>query len=209
MDNTKIGKLIYTLRKEKGLTQRRLAECMNISDKTVSKWERGLGCPDVSLLSELSNLFHVDLSEMLRGQLTTNDILGGSMKRIRFYVCPKCGNVLTALTDTSISCCGNVLTALTDTSISCCGKKLQPQEWKKAEGPDKLAVEKIENDYYISTGHEMTREHYISFVALLSGDTIMLRKQYPEWDLQVRIPVFAHGRLVWYCTRHGLFCQDV
>ena len=170
MDNAKIGRLIYALRKEKGMTEWQLAECMNISDKTVSKWERGLGCPDVSLLSELSNLFHVDLSEMLRGQLTTNDILGGSMKRIRFYVCPSCGNVLTALTDTSISCCGNVLTALTDTSISCCGKKLQPQEWKKAEGPDKLAVEKIENDYYISTGHEMTREHYISFVALLSGD---------------------------------------
>lgn len=55
----------------------------------------------------------------------------------------------------------------------------------------------------------MTREHYISFVALISDDTIMLRKQYPEWDLQVRIPVFAHGRLVWYCTRHGLFYQDV
>ena len=84
MDNAKIGRLIYALRKEKGMTQRQLAECMNISDKTVSKWERGLGCPDVSLLSELSNLFHVDLSEMLRGQLTTNDILGGSMKRIRF-----------------------------------------------------------------------------------------------------------------------------
>ena len=194
MDNTKIGRLIYALRKEKGMTQRQLAECMNISDKTVSKWERGLGCPDVSLLSELSNRFHVDLSELLRGQLTVNDILGGSMKRIRFYVCPSCGNVLTALTDTS---------------ISCCGKKLQPLEWKKAESADKLAVEKIENDYYVSTGHEMTREHYISFVALLSDDTIMLRKQYPEWDLQVRIPVFAHGRLVWYCTRHGLFYQEV
>ena len=166
MDNAKIGRLIYALRKEKGMTQRQLAECMNISDKTVSKWERGLGCPDVSLLSELSNLFHVDLSEMLRGQLTTNDILGGSMKRIRFYVCPSCGNVLTALTDTS---------------ISCCGKKLQPQEWKKAESPDELAVEKIENDYYISTGHEMTREHYITFVGLMTSDTVMLKKQYPEW----------------------------
>lgn len=131
MDNTKIGKLICTLRKEKGMTQRQLAECMNISDKTVSKWERGLGCPDVSLLSELSNLFHVDLSELLRGQLTANDILGGSMKRIRFYVCPSCGNVLTALTGTS---------------ISCCGKKLQPLEWRKAESADKLAVERIEND---------------------------------------------------------------
>ena len=41
MDNAKIGRLIYALRKEKGMTQRQLAECMNISDKTVSKWERG------------------------------------------------------------------------------------------------------------------------------------------------------------------------
>lgn len=41
MDNTKIGRLIYTLRKEKGMTQLQLAERMNISDKTVSKWERG------------------------------------------------------------------------------------------------------------------------------------------------------------------------
>lgn len=194
MDNTKIGKLIYALRKEKGMTQLQLAECMNISDKTVSKWERGLGCPDVSLLSQLSNIFNVDLSEMLSGQLTTNNILGGSMKRIKIYVCPNCGNVLTALTDTS---------------ICCCGKKLLPLKFKKAEITDKLAVERIENDYYISTNHEMTREHYISFVALISDDTIMMRKQYPEWNLQVRIPIFAHGRLVWYCTQHGLFYQDI
>ena len=194
MDNEKIGRLIYLLRKEKGLTQLQLAERMHISDKTVSKWERGLGCPDVSLLSELSNLFNVDLSEMLRGQLTTNAILGGNMKRIKIYLCPNCGNILTALTDTS---------------ISCCGKKLLPLEPKKAEEAEKLSVERIENDFYISSDHEMTREHYISFVALISNDTVLMRKQYPEWDLQVRIPFFAHGRLVWYCTRHGLFYQDI
>lgn len=194
MDNTKIGKLLYKLRKEKDMTQQQLAECMNISDKTVSKWERGLGCPDVSLLSELSNIFNVDLSEMLSGQLIKNDILGGSVKRIKIYVCPNCGNVIMALTDTS---------------MSCCGKRLHPLELKKAEITDKLAVERIENDYYISTDHEMTREHYISFVALISDDTVMMVKQYPEWNLQVRIPLFAHGRLVWYCTQHGLFYQDI
>lgn len=194
MDNTKIGKLIYALRNEKGMTQLQLAELMNISDKTVSKWERGLGCPDVSLLLELSNIFNVDLSEMLSGQIAVNDVHGGNMKRIKVYVCPNCGNVITALTDTS---------------ISCCGKKLLPLELKKAEITDRLTVEIIENDYYISTDHEMTGEHYISFVALMSDDTVMMRKQYPEWDMQVRIPCFAHGRLMWYCTQHGLFYQDI
>lgn len=194
MDNIKIGRLIYKLRIEKGLTQLQLAERMNISDKTVSKWERGLGCPDVSLLPELSDIFNVDLSEMLSGKLIENDIQGGNMKRIKFYVCPNCGNVLTALSDTS---------------ISCCGKKLMPLELKKAEDNDKLSVEIIENDYFISADHEMTREHYISFVAFISADTLIMRKQYPEWNLQVRIPRISHGRLVWYCTQHGLFYQSI
>ena len=189
-----VGENITELRKEKGMTQLQLAERLHISDKTVSKWERGLGCPEVSLLSELSNIFHVDLSEMLQGQLSTNRILGGNMKRSKIYVCQNCGNLITALTDTS---------------ISCCGKRLLPLELKKAEDAEKLSVERIEHDYFISTDHEMTKEHYISFVALITGDTVMMRKQYPEWNLQVRIPMFARGRLVWHCTQHGLFYQDI
>ena len=54
MDSQKIGKLIKTLRKEKQLTQMQLAEHMNISDKTISKWERGLGCPDISFFPKLT-----------------------------------------------------------------------------------------------------------------------------------------------------------
>lgn len=56
MDCRKVGKLIFSLREEKNMTQKEVAEAMNISDKTISKWERGLGCPDVSLLSELSRV---------------------------------------------------------------------------------------------------------------------------------------------------------
>lgn len=194
MDNVKIGNLICRLRKENHMTQLQLAERMHISDKAVSKWERGNGCPDVSLLPELSRIFGVDLEKLLSGELNANDILGGNMKKMKFYICPDCGNVITAMTDTT---------------ISCCGKKLQAIEPKKAEGEEKLSVEVIENDYYISSEHEMVRDHYISFVALLTSDTMMLRKQYPEWGLQVRIPVFAHGRLLWYCSKHGLFYQEI
>ena len=50
MDCKKIGSLIYELRKDKNMTQKQIADLMNISDKTISKWERGLGCPDISLL---------------------------------------------------------------------------------------------------------------------------------------------------------------
>ncbi|MDD7148101.1 MAG: helix-turn-helix domain-containing protein [Lachnospiraceae bacterium] len=194
MDNVKIGNLICRLRKENHMTQLQLAERMHISDKAVSKWERGNGCPDVSLLPELSRIFGVDLEKLLSGELNANDILGGNMKKMKFYICPDCGNVIIAMADTT---------------ISCCGKKLQAIQPKKAEGEEKLSVEVIENDYYISSEHEMVRDHYISFVALLTSDTMMLRKQYPEWGLQVRIPVFAHGRLLWYCSKHGLFYQEI
>ena len=47
MDNRKVGDLIYNLRKKKRFTQKQLADQMNISDRTVSKWERGYGCPDI------------------------------------------------------------------------------------------------------------------------------------------------------------------
>lgn len=194
MDNAKIGKLIYKLRKESQMTQLQLAERLNVSDKAVSKWERRLGCPDVSLLADLSQIFSVDLEKLLSGELNVNDALGGNMKKIKFYVCPECRNLITAMNHTTISCCGKKLTAL---------------EPKKAMGDERLSVEIIENDYYITSEHEMSREHYISFVALLTGDSMILRKQYPEWNLQVRIPVIAHGRLLWYCSQHGLLYQEI
>lgn len=194
MDNVKIGRLIYRLRKENHLTQLQLANKMNISDKAISKWERGFGCPDISFLPDLSKIFDVDLEKLLSGELDANEMLGGNMKKMNFYICPTCENMITSMADASISCCGKKL------------KAMQPQ---KAGENEKLSVEIIENDFFITSEHQMTREHHIVFVALLTGDSIMLRKQYPEWGLQVRIPVFAHGKLLWYCTKHGLFYQEV
>ena len=55
MDQTKIGALIRALRLELGLTQKQLAERIFVSDKAVSKWERGHGCPDASLISQLAS----------------------------------------------------------------------------------------------------------------------------------------------------------
>lgn len=193
MDQIKIGRLIRGLRKEKQLTQRQLAEQMHISDKTVSKWERGLGCPDVSLLPALSELLRVDLETLLSGAPERNEASRGDMKKLRFYLCPTCGDLITATANAAISCCGKKLSAL-------CPRKAEE---------DALSVELSDHDFFITSEHPMEREHYIAFVTLLTGDSILLCRQYPEWDLQVRIPVFAHGTLLWYCTKHGLFYREI
>ena len=73
MNCSKVGKLILTLRQEKGMTQKALADEMNISDRTISKWERGIGCPDVSLLRELSAILEVNIEKILVGDLEPND----------------------------------------------------------------------------------------------------------------------------------------
>ena len=68
MNENKIGKFITELRKEKNMTQKELAEKLYVTDKAVSKWERGLSLPDISLLEKLSEELEVDVSELLRGK---------------------------------------------------------------------------------------------------------------------------------------------
>lgn len=192
MDAEKIGRLICQLRKEKGLTQQQLAEILNVSDKAVSKWERGCGSPDISSMPTISNFFGISLDSLLSGELDINEETGGNMKKLKFYICPVCQNVITADKELSISCCGKLISA---------------KELKKAEEIDKLTVEKIENDYYITSEHEMTKEHYITFVAFLNGDTLIMKKLFPEWNLQVRIQNIGHGILLWNCNQSGIHYQ--
>lgn len=68
MDNNKIGNFIATLRKEKGLTQQELGNRLFVTDKAVSKWERGLSLPDITLLQELASILDVDVSEIICGE---------------------------------------------------------------------------------------------------------------------------------------------
>ena len=96
MDQEKVGRIIKTLRKDKGMTQRELSEMLNVTDRAVSKWERGLGCPDVSLLTSLSEIFSVDIESIIEGDMEENEKRSGNMKRTKFYVCPICGNVITS-----------------------------------------------------------------------------------------------------------------
>ena len=194
MKNSQVGAIIRTLRLERKMTQKQLADKMHISDKTVSKWERGWGCPDISLIPELSDLLGVDTQNLLAGDLTPNDFVCGNMKQTKYYVCPICHN---------ISLCTG------EAEVSCCGKKLSVQGMKKADARERLSVCVLEEDWYVTSDHPMTKAHYISFVVFATGDRIQVIKQYPEWNLEVRIPKRGHGMLIWYCTEHGLFYQPL
>lgn len=194
MSTNKVGQLIRTLRQEKNMTQKQLADAMNISDKAVSKWERGLGLPDISLISELSELLGVDTQSLLSGDLAENDFVGGNMRNTKYFVCPNCHNIT--------FCTGTA-------EITCCGKKLPSLIMNKAKNEEALTVELIEDDWHITSEHPMEKSHYISLVAFATSDRLQIIKQYPEWNLDVRISKGEHGMLVWYCIRHGLFYQQL
>lgn len=190
MDCSKVGKLILSLRQEKKMTQKEVADTLNISDKTISKWERGLGCPDVSLLRELSHIFEVNIEKILLGDLEPNETDGGNMKRIKFYVCPNCGNVVSGTGEAE---------------ISCCGRKLMPLIAKPEDEAHQISIEEIEEDCYITIPHEMNKVHYISFVAHVASDRVLLVKLYPEQAAELRFPKMYGGKLYFYCSRHGLW----
>lgn len=194
MDCSKIGKLIFSLRKEQRLTQKQLADRINISDRTISKWERGLGCPDVSLLHELSDALNVNVEKILTGDLETNGADGGNMKRIKFYVCPTCGNILTATGEAEISCCGRKLNALLP---------------KPSDEEHRLHVETVEDDYYITFSHEMEKSHYLNFIAYVSYDRFLFIRLYPEQGSEARLPKLTGGKFYFGCSRHGLWVQDI
>ena len=68
MDQKKIGQFIKELRKEKGITQEKLAETFNVSVRTISRWETGSNMPDISLLVNISDYFNVDVRELIDGE---------------------------------------------------------------------------------------------------------------------------------------------
>ena len=79
------GETIKNLRKKKRITQKELADMINVSDKTVSKWETKKGLPDISIIKELSRALGVSIAELLTGELKINDNQSGNMKKIHFY----------------------------------------------------------------------------------------------------------------------------
>ena len=198
MDCGKVGALLLRLRNEKGMTQKQVADHLNLSDKTISKWERGSGCPDVSLLKELSELFAVNIEQLLAGDMQPNERDTGNLTRIKFYVCPNCASVMQAM--------GNA-------EISCCGRKLTPLTPKPADAAHTATVQDSDGAFYITFDHEMHKQHHLTFVAYVANDRLLFIKLYPEQEAAVIVPKMAgrallrkNSRMLYYCcSQHGLY----
>lgn len=186
------AEIIKSLREGKRLTQRELASAVGVTDKAVSKWESGRGLPDISLIDALAQALGVSVAELLTGDVRENANRAGNMMRSKFYVCP---------------ICGNVVHAMGEGSFSCCGVQLMPQEAEEADEDDahRVHVERIENDWYLTLDHPMTKQHYLSFAAYVTSDTVSLKKLYPEQSPEVRFPMRGGGLLYVFCNQHGLF----
>ena len=193
MDSNKTGSLLSRLRMERGLTQREVAERLHLSDRTVSKWERGQGCPDVGLLPALSGIFGVNIDALLAGDLAPNRADGGKRRRLTFYCCPTCGSILTATGRPA---------------MSGCGRKLEPLTAQPADEAHRLTLTPSDGESYVTFAHPMEKEHFLSFIAAVSWDRMLLVRLYPEQSGEVRLPAQRPGtKLYFYCTQHGLFVQ--
>ena len=188
------GAVIKQLREKANFTQAQLAAKLNVSDKTVSKWETAKGYPDISLLEPLAKVFNVSVTELISGNAVKNVNVSANMLRSKFYVCPVCGNVIHSMGEAVIHCHGVLLTPC------------QPEETDEIH---MIFVERVEDEYYVRVEHDMTKEHYISFMAAVSSDRIQMVKLYPEGNAEARFKINGVKKILFYCNRDGLFFLNV
>ena len=194
MDTYITGAIIKSLREKKGITQAQLAERLGVSGKAVSKWETAKGFPDISLLEPLAKVLSVSVAELLSGNMVVNKNISANILRSKFYVCP---------------ICGNILSAVGDAVIGCCGITLPPLEAEETDEDHPVSIEKVEDEHFVTVNHPMTKAHFISFVAYVTSDRVQFVKLYPEGNAETRLSLRGRGYLYIYCNKHGLMKKKV
>ena len=192
MDTYMTGAMIKALREARGITQQELADMIGVGSKAVSKWENARGLPDISLIKPLASALGISVPELMNGQVVVNRNVSCNMLRSKIYVCPLCGNVIHSTGEALISCCGITLPAL---------------EAEETDDDHAFTLEKVEDEYFVTVQHDMTKEHYISFLAYVNADRFQLVKLYPEQNGELRMPQTGRGKYYFYCCEHGLFVQ--
>ncbi len=185
---------IKRLRENKEMTQTQLAEQIGVSSKTVSKWETSKGLPDISLIEPLSQALGVSVMELMSGDTVINKNLSSNLIFSKFYVCPICGNI--------IHSSGAAL-------ISCCGITLPPLEAEEPDEEHRISIENVEDEHFITIHHDMTKKHFISFVAFVTSNRVQFVKFYPEENAETRFQLRGRGYLYFYCNKHGLMKKKI
>lgn len=188
------GAVIKRLREGKNMTQQQLADKLSVSAKTISKWETAKGYPDITLLESIANALSVSVTELISGNTIVNSNVSANMLRSHFYVCPVCGNIVHSMGETV---------------IQCHGLQLQQEEAEETDEHHKIFVEQVEDEYYVQIEHDMTKQHYISFIAAVSADRIQMVKLYPQGNAEARFKMNGVKKIYLYCNRSGMFYLDV
>lgn len=194
MNNYITGVTIKFLREAKNMTQQQLSEKIGVSSKAVSKWETAKGLPDITLIEPLSMALGVSVMELMSGKTIVNKNTSANILRSKFYVCPVCGNVIYTTGETVVSCCG----------IS-----LPPLEAEEIDSEHTINVERVEDEHFVTVNHEMTKKHFISFVAYITSDRIYFVKLYPEGNAETRFQLRGRGYIYIYCNKHGLMRMKI
>ena len=184
------GTVIKELRERNHMTQAEFAQRLCVSDKTISKWETAKGYPDVSLLEPIANILGVSVTELISGNTIYNANVSANMLRSKFYVCPVCGNIVHSMGESVVQCHGILLT---------------PCQAEETDENHRIIVERVEDEYYVRIEHDMSKGHYVSFIAALSSDKIQMIKLYPEGNAEARFKINGVKRILFYCNRDGLF----
>ncbi|MEE1320427.1 MAG: helix-turn-helix domain-containing protein [Acutalibacteraceae bacterium] len=188
------GTTIKKLREAKDMTQQQLAQEIGVTAKAVSKWETAKGLPDISLIEPLSRALGVSVMELMSGETVINKNASSNILFSKFYVCPVCGNI--------IHSSGAAV-------ISCCGITLPPLESEETDSDHTVIMESVEDEKFITVRHEMSKKHFISFIAYVTTDRVQFVKFYPEGNAETRLQFRGRGYLYIYCNRHGLMKMKV
>ncbi len=112
----------------------------------------------------------------------------------KFYVCPVCGNIIHSTGEAVISCCGITL---------------PPLEAEELDDGHIVTIEPVEDEKFITVHHEMSKKHFISFIAYVTTDRVQFVKFYPEGNAETRMQLRGRGYLYIYCNKHGLMKKRV
>ena len=194
MNNYITGKIIKELREKEHLTQIELANIINVSDKAISKWETGKGLPDISLIEPLSKALKVSVIELMNGEYIINQNKSSNMIKSKFSVCPICSNIIHTMGENVNSCCGIHLPIL----------EAEPENEEHT-----INCEIDQNEYYIWISHEMSKEHYISFISYVTCSRCEVQKLYPEQNAEARFLRRGKGIIYVYCNKDGLIKKNI
>ena len=132
--------------------------------------------------------------ELMTGNTVINKNISSNILHSKFYVCPVCHNIIRTVGDAVISCHGITLPSL---------------EAEESDENHQITIEKVEDEHFITVNHDMTKEHYISFIAYLTSDRVQFVKFYPEGNAETRLNFRGSGFLYIYCNKHGLMKQKI